>query len=63
MFWVDNNPCWKDYDPKLRVKFLGSLACMDNLDASLKFLNGFQIEIPERVKKKNVSFLLALFIF
>jgi len=48
MFWVDNNPCWKDYDPKLRVKFLGSLACMDNLDASLKFLNGFQIEIPER---------------
>lgn len=46
---LDNNPCWPEYNAELRIKFLAGLTQMDHLGASLKFLNGFEITIAERV--------------
>jgi hypothetical protein len=55
--WIalDNNPCWQGFEPELRIKFLGGISQMINLGASLKYLNGYEISIAERVRNNYAN--------
>src|SRR5206468_3572819 len=56
LIYIDNNPFWPaENEEELRVKFLGKIVQMDNVGASLKHLNGYEIRIIERVKYKPLS--------
>ncbi len=50
MVYIDNNPFWSENEVESRVKFLGGITHMDNLGAALKYLNGYEIGIAERVR-------------
>lgn len=50
MIYLDNNPCWPpEKEITLRIEFLGKITQMDTLGATLKYLNGYEIKISERV--------------
>lgn len=58
---MDNNPFWPaEKDGENRIKFLGGISQLDNLNAPLRLLNGYEIGIAERVSYNLIDSPLFL---